>query len=483
MKKVITYGKEARNLLRSGINFAADSVKFTLGPKGRNVSIGRQSTSPKITNDGSTILQAIQLDNETEQMGVDFIKEASRLTELEAFDGTTSVSLITRAIINSCLDKIDDGSVLKKNEITPMKMKAEIDDACKKIVAQIKERAIKIELREDVLKAAKVAVENIALANIITDVFMEIGKEGIIVVEEGEKETTFEVVKGIEIPSGLHSDHYGEEITVKNAPILVVADEVNDIDKIVPVLNSLVDDKKGELVIFAKSFSKEILDIFVKMHVTGEFTVIPIKTTVPDKNYQINDVAQFTGSVIMDDMFYKLGYCYTFKANKDKTLFIEGKGDVTEHVSKLKEELKKCKTEFDKEIVQKRISSLSGGVAVIKVGAPSQVERGYLQDKLDDAVQSVRGALRDGVVKGAGVTLKEISEELPENILTEPIKSVYNQIQENGYDSLDDVIDGVPVVVSCVTNACSVAGIVITTEMTIAIKDEKPTKESGDNDA
>lgn len=483
MKKVITYGKEARNLLRSGINFAADSVKFTLGPKGRNVSIGRQSTSPKITNDGSTILQAIQLDNETEQMGVDFIKEASRLTELEAFDGTTSVSLITRAIINSCLDKIDDGSVLKKNEITPMKMKAEIDDACKKIVAQIKERAVKIELREDVLKAAKVAVENIALANIITDVFMEIGKEGIIVVEEGEKETTFEVVKGIEILSGLHSDHYGEEITVKNAPILVVADEVNDINKIVPVLNSLVDDKKGELVIFAKSFSKEILDIFVKMHVTGEFTVIPIKTTVPDKNYQINDVAQFTGSVIMDDMFYKLGYCYTFKANKDKTLFIEGKGDVTEHVSKLKEELKKCKTEFDKEIVQKRISSLSGGVAVIKVGAPSQVERGYLQDKLDDAVQSVRGALRDGVVKGAGVTLKEISEELPENILTEPIKSVYNQIQENGYDSLDDVIDGVPVVVSCVTNACSVAGIVITTEMTIAIKDEKPTKESGDNDA
>lgn len=484
MKKIILKGKEARKLLRNGINFAADSVKFTLGPKGRNVAIARQSTSPKITNDGSTILQAIQLDNETEQMGVDFIKEASRLTELEAYDGTTSVSLITRAIINSCLDKVDDGSVLKKSEVSPMAMKAEIDDACKKVVALIKSKAIKIESKEDILKAARVSVENEQLANIITDVFMEIGKEGIIVVEEGDRETTFEIVKGMEIPFGLHSEHYGDEITIKNAPILVSTEEVKDIEKIVPVLNSIVDDKRGELVIFAKSFSKEILDTFVKMHVTGEFTVIPIRTTVPDKNYQLHDLAQFTGAVVMDEMFYKLGYCYTFKVNKEKSLFIEGKGDTTEYVTKLKDELKKAKTEFDKEIVQKRISSLSGGVAVIHVGAPSQVERGYLQDKLDDAVQSVRGAIRDGVVKGAGLTLKEIAEELPENILTEPLKSVHTQITENGYDSLDDVIDGVPVVVSCVTNACSVAGIVITTEMTIAIKDDEKTKtKSGDVDA
>lgn len=480
MKKVITHGKEARKLLRNGVNFAADAVKFTLGPKGRNVAIARQSTSPKITNDGSTILQAIKLDNETEQMGVDFVKEASRLTELEAFDGTTSVSLITRAIINQCLDKIDDKAmVLNKYNISPMAMKAEIDSSCKEIVAKIKEKAVKIESREDVLKAALVSVEDSKLANIITDVFMEIGKEGIIVVEEGDKETTFEIVKGMEIPFGLQSDHYGDEITIKNAPILVSAEEIKDIEKMIPVLNSLVDDKKGELVIFAKSFSKEILDIFVKMHITGEFTVIPVRTTIPDKNYQLQDLAQFTGAMMMDEMFHKLGYCYTFKINKEKALFIEGKGDTAEYVTKLKEELKKAKTEFDKEIVQKRISSLSGGVAVIKVGAPSQVERGYLQDKLDDAVQSVRGAIRDGVVKGAGLTLKEIAEELPENILTEPIKSVYNQIQENGVGSLDDIIDGVPVVVSCVTNACSVAGIVITTEMTIAIKEDETTKTKG----
>jgi len=484
MKKVILYGKEARKLLRNGINFAADSVKFTLGPKGRNVAIARQSTSPKITNDGSTILQAIKLDDETEQMGVDFIKEASRLTELEAFDGTTSVSLLTRAIINECLDKVDSDSVLVKNKVSPMSMKAEIEDACGKVVALIKSKAIKIESREDILKASKVAVENEKLANIITDVFMEIGKEGIIVVEEGQKETTFEIVKGIEIPCGLQSEHYGDEITVKDAPILVSTEEIKDIARIVPILNQLVDEKKGEVVIFAKSFSKEILDTFVKMHVTGEFTVIPVRTTVPDKNYQLHDIAQFTGAVMMDEMFHKLGYCYTFKINKEKSLFIEGKGDTAEHVTKLKEELKKAKTEFDKEILQKRISSLSGGVAVISVGAPSQVERGYLQDKLDDAVQSVRGAIRDGVVKGAGLTLKEIAEELPENILTNALKSINNQIVENGYDNLDDVIDGVPVVVSCVTNACSVAGIVITTEMTIAIKeDEKPKTKSGDVDA
>jgi len=478
MKKIIHKGKEARELLRNGINFAADSVAFTLGPKGRNVSIARQSTSPKITNDGSTILQAIQLDNPTEQMGVDFIKEASRLVELEAFDGTTSVSLLTRALINECLDKVDEGSVLNKNRVSPMQMKEEIAEACELVVQKVREKAVKITKREDILRAAKVSVENTKLAEIITDVFMQIGKDGIILVEEGDKETTFNVVKGMEVPVGIFSEEYGDDITIKNAKVLVSTNEINDINKIVPVLNKLVDEHVEHLVIFAKSFSKEILDIFVKMHITGEFTVIPVKTTIPDKNYQLHDVASFTGATVMDELFHKLGTCKSFKITKDKSYFVEGMGDTTDYVGKLNEELKKAKTEFDKEIVQKRISSLSGGVAVISVGAPSQVERGYLQDKLDDAVQSVRGAIREGVVKGRGLTLKEISEELPENILTNSLRAVHDQIQINGVIGSDkDIIDGVPVVVSCVRNACSVAGIVITTEMTIAIKNDEDIKE------
>lgn len=484
MKKIIYKGKEARELLRKGVNFAADSVAFTLGPKGRNVAIARQSTSPKITNDGSTILQAIQLDNETEQMGVDFIKEASRLTELEAFDGTTSVSLITRAIINECLDKIDSDSVLAKNKVSPMQLKEEIDAAAKLVVDAVKKKAKPISKKEDILKASKVSVENTQLAEIITEVFMEIGKDGIIVVEEGDKETKYDIVKGMEIPTGLHSEHYGDEITVKNAKILVSLTEINDINKLVPIMNKLVDDKVGELVIFAKSFSKEILDIFTKMKVSGEFTVIPVRTTIPDKNYQLHDVATFTGATVFDELYHKLGSCKTFKINKEKTLFIEGVGDTKEHLVKLNEELKTLKTEFEKEIMQKRISAMSGGVAVISVGAPSQVERGYLQDKLDDAVQSVRGAIRDGVVKGRGISLKEITEELEPNILTNALCAVYNQIQENGVvGSDDDIIDGVPVVVSCVRNACSVAGIVITTEMTIAIKNENTKTEGGDDNA
>ncbi len=484
MKKIIYKGKEARELLRKGVNFAADSVAFTLGPKGRNVSIARQSTSPKITNDGSTILQAIQLDNETEQMGVDFIKEASRLTELEAFDGTTSVSLLTRAIINECLDKIDSDTVLSKNKVSPMQMKEEIEVASKLVVDKIREKAKPISKKEDIMKASMVAVENTKLAEVITDVFMDIGKDGIILVEEGDKETKHTIVKGMEIPVGLHSEHYGDEITVKNAKILVSLTDITDINKLVPIMNQLVDDKIGELVIFAKGFSKEILEIFTKMHVSGEFTVIPVRTTIPDKTYQMHDIATFTGATIFDEMYHKLGTCKTFKINKDKSLFIEGVGNTKEYLVKLEEELANAKTEFDKEIVQKRISSLSGGVAVISVGAPSQVERGYLQDKLDDAVQSVRGAIRNGVVKGRGITLKEISEELEPNILTNPLWAVYNQIRDNGViGSDDDIIDGVPVVVSCVQNACSVAGIVITTEMTIAIKNENTQTKGGDDNA
>ena len=220
------------------------------------------------------------------------------------------------------------------------------------------------------------------------------------------------------------------------------------------------------------------------MKVSGEFTVIPVRTTIPDKNYQLHDVATFTGATVFDELYHKLGTCKTFKINKEKTLFIEGVGDTKEHLVKLNEELKALKTEFEKEIMQKRISAMSGGVAVISVGAPSQVERGYLQDKLDDAVQSVRGAIRDGVVKGRGISLKEITEELEPNILTNALCAVYNQIQENGVvGSDDDIIDGVPVVVSCVRNACSVAGIVITTEMTIAIKNENTKTEGGDDNA
>lgn len=476
MKKIIHKGKEARALLRTGVNFAADSVAFTLGPMGRNVAIARQSTSPKITNDGSTILQSIKLDDPTEQMGVDFIKEASRLVELEAFDGTTTVSLITRKLINDCLDKVDEGSVLGKNSVSPMDMKRKIDNDCAIAVEEIKKLAKKISSREYIMSAAMVSVENEHLAKIITDIFLEIGKEGIILVEEGGKDTEYEIVRGMEIPSGLFSEHYGEEIKIKNAKILVSNDEIKDISTLVPIMNKLVDEGIGELVIFAKSFSKEILDIFIKMKITGEFTVIPIKSTMPDKNWQQHDIASLSGAIIMGQT-HKLGEVGTFIADKDKAVFVDGRGDVSQQVKRLNEELKSVKAEFDKEIMQKRISSLSGGVAVIKVGANSQVEKGYLQDKLDDAVQSVRGAIRDGVVPGRGETLRLVAESMPGSILAEAFKEPARQIQINGVPSTEDnIIDGVPVVLSCVKTACSVAGVVITTEMTVAFKENEEQK-------
>lgn len=476
MKKIIYKGKEARALLRNGINFAADSVAFTLGPMGRNVAIARQSTSPKITNDGSTILQSIKLDNETEQMGVDFIKEASRLVELEAFDGTTTVSLITRKLINDCLEKIDEGSVLGKNSVSPMEIKRKIDNDCVKVVEEIKKHAKKISSRDDIMSAAMVSVENEHLAKIITDIFLEIGKDGIILVEEGGKETTYDIVRGLEIPSGLFSEHYGDEISIKNAKILVSSDEVKDINVLIPIMNKLVDEGIGELVVFAKSFSKEILDIFVKMRITGEFTVIPVKSTIPDKNWQQHDVASLSGAVILGQA-HKLGEVETFVCDKDRSLFIGGKGDVEQQVKKLTEELKSAKTEFDKEVLQKRVSALTGGVAVIKVGANSQVEKGYLQDKLDDAVQSVRGAIREGVVPGRGETLRVISDAIPGSILAEALREPSKQILINGVpDTGDNIIDGVPVVISCVKTACSVAGVVITTEMTVALKENEEQK-------
>lgn len=482
MKKIMHTGRDARALLRQGINLAADSVAFTLGPKGRNVSIARQSTSPKITNDGSTILQAISVKDPTVQMGVDFVKEVSRLVELEAYDGTTTSALLARTLINDCLDKIDTDSILGKDRVNPMAMKREIEAACAYVVTELRKRATKISSREDILKAALVAVENESLATIITDVFMEIGKDGIILVEEGQQETTYEVVKGMEIPVGLPSEDYGDEVVVPNASVLVSLNDLKDIKALIPVIQSVADAGDRELVIVAKSFSKELMQDFLKMHVTGEFTVYPVRSTIPDKTHQMHDIASFTGAVVLDQT-HKLGRVATFKMTKDKSLFIEGRGDTSAHVTKLADELKSAKTEFDKEVLQTRISSLSGGVAVISVGAPSQVERGYLKDKLDDAVQSVRGAIREGVVKGGGTTLYDIANDSHVGILANALKAPRAQIIENGTDeSTEGVIDGLPVALACVRNACSVAGIVITTELTIALDETTETK-AGDLDA
>lgn len=467
--KVLSTGKEARTLVKKGIDLVANCVKTTLGSSGRNAILGRLSMNPMITNDGVTIAQYLESENEIEQLGVQLAQEVSRLTEISAGDGTTTATVLLQAIVDMGIVKIDDISLLKK--VNSIQLRVDIDKACKEIVAELEKMAKQITSRKDIYKVARIAVENDDLANLITEIFDTIGKDGIITVEEGTFETTSEIVTGLQVDSGLLSPLFldtGNELTIKKPKVLVFDGLFNNVSLILPLIKKLSYDKIGELVIFARDFSKEVIDIFIKAKITGDFIVIPIKATNPE-GYQEKDVASLLGTVICgkDDSFIT-GTCDKIVIDKDKTLFIGGmKPNAQNRLDELKKELTKTTSEYDKNRLQRRISALSGGVAVIRVGAPSQSEREYLKAKLDDAVLATKYAMQEGVVAGGGLALKIIAEKFPKNILAECIKAPYNQIQENagGLEIGKDIIDPLRVTKSALINACSVAGMVITTEV------------------
>lgn len=467
MAKIIKTGKEARMCIKKGIDLSVDCIKTTLGPNGRNAILGRQSMTPQITNDGVTIAQQIQSEDEIEELGVQLVKEVSRLTEISAGDGTTTASVLFQAIVDMGLTKIDDDQSLLKR-VNAVKLKAEIDEACACIVSELEKSAKSISTKKEIKKVAKISVENERLAEIIAEIFSQIGKDGIITVEEGAFETEYSVVAGMEIGSGLLSPHF-EEVTLKNPKILVHDGIVNNIEVLIPTIEAISKEGGKDLVVFARDFSKEIIDILVKNKITGIFNVIPVKATNVE-GYQEKDLSALLGS--------SYGTCEKFVQDKDKTLFIGGKKPQN-RIEELEKEKTKVTSEYDKNRLQKRISALSGGVAVIKVGAPSQSEREYWKAKLDDAVLATKYAMQEGVVAGGGVALNEVAKKLPKNILTECIKAPYNQIQENAGGSLEigkDVIDPLKVTKSALINACSVAGMVLTTEIAVTNKHERPTE-------
>lgn len=485
--KEIKFGKEARASLRRGINLAVDSVKITLGPKGYNVALARTSTSPEITNDGATILQQVQSDDETEQMGVEFAREAARLTESAAGDGTTTTTILLGALVNECLDKIDkEGMLVKGKDQDAMAMRQEIDTACKQICDYITTHSKKISERDDILKVALTSVEDENIANIITEIFMEIGKDGSIIVEEGLTETESDTVKGMEIGSGALSDHFldkNKEAVLINPHILVTHETIDNIESLVPIIQALTLANIKEVVVFAKDFDASVVKTLVQNFVDGLFTVIPVKATVIDKKTQAEDLAALTGGTLVTELstadIKDLGKCGKVVIKQDKSLFLSGKGDTSEYVAKLSEKLKTTKSLFDKETLERRVSSLSGGMSVIKVGARSQTEREYLRRKVDDAVLAVKYAMQEGVVPGAGKIFKIAAESYPENILSKIILAPSKQLALNGISTVsDDIVDPLRVTITSLKNACSVGGMIITTGATIAIKkDEKQSTE------
>lgn len=490
--KILKTGKEARESLKRGIDKVADAVKITLGPSGRNVIIGRKFESPLITNDGVSVAKSIVLDDEVENLAADIVKEVGKLTDDAVGDGTTTATVLLQAIVNEGFNRLASEGLLVETIKDPILVKKEIDAACERVVAEIKKVAKPIKTKKEIEQVAFVSVENKLIAKIIAELFDRLGKDGIVRVEDGSFEIESEVVEGIEIGTGYYAPYMANtdsrELILNNIKILVTNNVINRIDQVAPIAGKLAALGIKEAVIVAEDVTKEVQDSLVVNKLKGNFTIHAIRPTWFTNKERYEDLAIKFGAIFIDkdkQMLIQstevdcLGSASKVVADKDKTIFIGGSGDTSARIKELKAEFKRIKGEFDKKKIEERISSLSNGIGIIRVGASSDREREYWRLKVIDAVGATKAALDEGVVHGGGMTLKAIAEKLPKNILTESLKAPYNQIMENAgvtFEVGEDIIDPAKITRISLQNACSLAGIILTTEIANVEKNEINTR-------
>jgi chaperonin GroEL len=450
MAKKIIYKEAARKQLKEGVDKLANAVKVTLGPGGRNVVLDKSFGVPTITNDGVTIAKDIELEDKVENLGAEIVKEVAEKTNDNVGDGTTTAVLLTQAIINEGLRLVEAG-------FTPADINKGIKDRVEKIIDFLKKRSIKVEKKEDIIKVATISAESKEIGNLIGDIMEEVGKDGVITVEESKSfGLQKEVVKGLQFDKGYIS-HYmitdadRMEAVYENPYILVTDKKISSLQEILPILEKVSQTGKKELVIIADEVEGDALATLVVNKLRGIFRTLAIKSPGfgDRKNEMLQDIASVTGSQVISEELGlklenigldKLGSARKIIATKEKTTIVEGKGkreNIEARINQIRQELKTTESEFDKEKLQERLAKISGGVAVIKVGAATEVEQKAKQHKIEDALAASKAAVEEGVVPGGGVALAIAS------ILTDPAKkkeSHLSDLEEKGYFSGQDII-------------------------------------------
>lgn len=539
MTKQIIFNQKARESLKKGIDKVANAVKITIGPRGKNVILEKSYGGPTITNDGVTIAKDISLSDKFENMGAEIMKEVASKTNDLAGDGTTTSIVIAQALIEEGMKKIVLG-------VNAMGIKAGIDRATEEVVKELKLIAKPINGKEEIKQVATISAESEKIGEIIADTVDKVGKDGVITVEESQSfGIESEVVEGMEFDKGYISpymitDAERMEANFKNVPVLVTDKKISTIKEILPFLEKLAESGKKDLVIIADDVEGEALTTFVLNKLRGTFNVLAIKA--PEygerKKEMLQDIAVTLGAkVVSEEVGFKLekigldvlGYVNKIISTKDKTIIVGGKGKKTEienRIAQLKKQLKLSKSKFDSEKIEGRIAKLSGGVAVIKVGASTETEMKYLKLKIEDAVNATKAAIEEGIIPGGGSALVKIAEKISKknfkstlknfeeefqvgfNLLLKALESPLKQIAINagkedgsviihqikksktgsGYDANQDIIiddmimagiiDPVKVARSAIQNAASSAGILLTTEVAIADEPKKETDSS-----
>jgi chaperonin GroEL len=537
MAKQVLFDQEVRARLKKGVDTVANAVRVTLGPKGRNVALGKSWGGPTITNDGVSIAKEISLADKFEDMGAAIVKEVATKTNDKAGDGTTTAVVLTQAIIHEGLKKTSMGA-------NSMMVRRGIESAAKDAVEELKRIAKPVKNKAEVRQVATISAESEELGETIADIVEKVGKDGVVTVEESQSfgiESDF--VEGMEFDKGYVSAYMMTnpermEAEVKDAPILITDKKISAVKDILPLLEKIAQSGKRDLVIIADDVDGEALATFVVNKLKGVFNVLAVKAPGygDRKKEMLSDIAVTVGGqVISEDLglslekaeLNMLGRANRVVATKDSTTIVGGKGkksDIEKRVEQLKVQLENTDSKFDKEKLQERIAKLSGGVAVLRVGAATETEMKYLKDKIEDAVNATKAAIAEGIVPGGGATLAKVAAKLQKNldnaskqgdefaagysILVQSLTAPFRQIVRNagredemvllaevssnnmkGFNAATEeivdmieagVIDPVKVTRSGVENAASAAAVLLTTEAAVAdIPEEKKVAPGG----
>ena len=536
MSKKILYNEDARKALKRGVDKVADAVKITIGPRGRNVVFDRGYGAPTITNDGVTIAKEITLKDKFENMGAEIAKEVAQKTNDVAGDGTTTSVILTQMIFAEGLRQTGFGA-------NAMAIRGGIEKATELVVKTLKEIAKPIKDKGEIRQVAAISSENEEVGQIIADTIDKVGKDGVVTVEEAQTiGVDSEVVEGLEFDKGFVSPYMitsaeRMEAEYHDPAILVTDKKISGIKEILPLLEKLATTGKKDLVIIAEDVEGEALTTFVLNKLRGTFNVLAIKAPGygDRKKDLLGDIAVTIGAkVVSEELGIKLenaelnvlGHARRVVANKDKTTIVGGKGkkpDIEARLVSLKKQKEALDSKYDVEKLDERIAKLSGGVAVIRVGAATETEMKYLKLKIEDAVNATKAAIAEGIVAGGGVALIRAAEKAGEwlkrektkkeiltkefevgfNIVLKALEAPLRQIAVNagkddgsvivekirtgkgniGYDALKDemvadmlvagIIDPVKVTRSGLENAASAAAILLTTEAAIADEPEE----------
>ena len=524
--KDLIFDAEARRQLKSGIDALANAVKVTLGPRGRNVAIDKKWGAPTVTHDGVTVAKEIELDNHFQNMGAQMLKQAATKTNDVAGDGTTTSVVLAQAIVTEGLRNLAAGA-------NPMLMKRGIDAATQTVVAEIKKQSTPLKGHGDIEHIAAVSANDPEIGRLLAEAMDKVGRDGVITVEEGKTlKLEVEYTEGMQFDRGYVSAYFitdsGRMEAALDEPYILITDKkISAITEIVPVLEKLVQTGRKELVIIAEDVDGEALATLVVNKLRGILNVLAVKAPgFGDRRKEmLRDIATLTGGTVISEELGKkldqttltdLGQARRVVSTKDDTTIIEGRGkseEIQARIAQIKVQIEETTSDYDREKLQERLAKLSGGVAVIKVGAATEVELKEKKARVEDALHATRAAVEEGIIPGGGVTLlravpainkltldgdQRVGADILKRALEEPLRQLVRNaglegsvVAEHmshekranwGFDVMSEqyvdlvkagIIDPAKVTRTALENAASVAGMILTTEALVTDAPEK----------